>query len=236
MRYTIFGFDQEDSIELGLGLDELLILDQIVNFFLSNNSVPIIYNGETYYWFAYSKLLDDLPILGIKNKRTVARKVDNLVKAGLLKKHVDKEGNGSRTYFQLTEKVYTLRNNDRKNRKYDEDKVDEPKVSNQDKYDKVPYFNEFWKAYPKKRSKGQALAPFKRNVKDKETLDKILEDIEFKLNNGVWNDFQFIPHASTYLNAEGWLDEKFIPKPQYKTREPITKANRGGTFEHIKPD
>lgn len=115
------------------------------------------------------------------------------------------------------------------------DIVDSKESTKVNKYDKVPYFNEFWKAYPKKRSKGQALAPFKRQVKDRETLDLILADIEFKLNNGVWHDFQFIPHASSYLNAEQWLDENIVPKPKYKTREVINKRNRVSTFDSFKP-
>ena len=125
-----------------------------------------------------------------------------------------------------------LNNKELNNRK---DIVDSKESTHLTKYDKVPYFNEFWEAYPKKVSKGQSLAPFKRQVKDKETLDLILEDIEFKLNYKIWDDKQFIPNPSTYLNAEGWLDEKIIPKQQYNNREPITKRNEGSTFEHILP-
>ena len=117
------------------------------------------------------------------------------------------------------------------------DIVDSKESTKVNEYDKVPYFNEFWDKYPRKDKKKGALAPFKRQVQDRETLNLILKDIEFRLNNNLWNleEKNFIPQASSYLNGERWLDEKFIPKPQYKTREVINKRNRVSTFDGIKP-
>lgn len=86
-------------------------------------------------------------------------------------------------------------------------------------YEHSSSFDTFWKQYPKKRNKGQAERAFKRMVKDKETLDLILEDLERRKNFEDWikSDGQFIPYPSTYLNAQGWLDEYEV------VQEKITK-------------
>ena len=72
-----------------------------------------------------------------------------------------------------------------------------------------PCFKTFYKAYPKKRGRGQALITFEKKVKDQPTLDLILKDLEKRKNFKDWlnDDGQWIPYPSTYLNDEGWLDE-----------------------------
>lgn len=75
----------------------------------------------------------------------------------------------------------------------------------------MPNFETFWKAYPKKASKGQAEKTFNKVIKDKETLDLILADLEKRKDYENWQkqDGQFIPYPSTYLNNSGWLDEYY---------------------------
>lgn len=70
-------------------------------------------------------------------------------------------------------------------------------------------FDLFWQAYPKKVSKGQAIKTFNKVVKDEETLNLILCDLEKRKNYTGWlkENGQFIPYPSTYLNNTGWEDE-----------------------------
>ena len=70
-------------------------------------------------------------------------------------------------------------------------------------------FNEFYKAYPRKESKGQA---YKTWCKLKETgvlpeLDVILKAIETRTKANAWPEKIYIKHPSTWLNAWGWEDE-----------------------------
>lgn len=72
-------------------------------------------------------------------------------------------------------------------------------------------FNRFWTAYPRKKSKGQALTTWRKLKKEKRLpdIEIILTAIErLKLSH----DWQkegggFIPYPSSWLNAMGWLDE-----------------------------
>lgn len=80
-------------------------------------------------------------------------------------------------------------------------------------------FDLFWEHYPRKVSKGQAEKTFAKVVTDKETFDLILKDLEKRKGFKQWENEQFIPHASTYLNAKSWLDE-------YETKEIVEEIGK----------
>lgn len=91
------------------------------------------------------------------------------------------------------------------------------------------WFNSFWEAYPKKVSVGQAEKTFIKKVVDEETLHSILKDlnkrqyfIDWTKDKGKW-----IPHASTYLNAEGWLDEYDVNQVESSSNEFLDMLKRG---------
>ena len=83
----------------------------------------------------------------------------------------------------------------------------------------IQLFDIFWSAYPKKKSKGQAKKTWKKLNPDEMLLDRILASIETAKKSKQWlkDDGEFIPHPSTWLNAEGWEDE------EYTTPEKVTK-------------
>lgn len=68
MRNFIFAFDQIVALRLGLKLNELLILDYIFNFVNSGNMRHKRVEGIFYFRLTYKKVLDDLPILNIKER------------------------------------------------------------------------------------------------------------------------------------------------------------------------
>lgn len=70
-------------------------------------------------------------------------------------------------------------------------------------------FDIFWKAYPKKKSKGAAEKWWKKNKPSKELLIKIIASIGKLKQTNDWrkDGGQFIPHPATWLNAKGWEDE-----------------------------
>lgn len=73
--------------------------------------------------------------------------------------------------------------------------------------DKPPRgFDEFWKAYPKKKNKIDAQKAF---VKVKAPLQTLLSAIEHQKQSEQWkkNNGQFIPYPATWLNRGAWEDE-----------------------------
>ncbi|MBA7589674.1 hypothetical protein ES708_31763 [subsurface metagenome] len=84
-------------------------------------------------------------------------------------------------------------------------KVKESKVNNSI-YKK---FEVFWKAYPKRKSKGQAEKAFVKVNPDEQLLATMLATIERAMKSEDWQKEggKFIPYPATWLNAKGWEDE-----------------------------
>ena len=70
-------------------------------------------------------------------------------------------------------------------------------------------FEEFWQAYPKKKSKGDARKAF---MKVKVPLNVLLDAIETQKQSRQWREQggKFIPYPATWLNREGWDDVQEI--------------------------
>lgn len=68
-------------------------------------------------------------------------------------------------------------------------------------------FDEFWQAYPKKVSKGDALRAWQKNKPD---LQTVLNALAWQKKSQEWtkDGGQYIPHPASYLNAQKYLDEK----------------------------
>ncbi|MDR1246113.1 MAG: hypothetical protein LBK57_03695 [Clostridiales Family XIII bacterium] len=86
-------------------------------------------------------------------------------------------------------------------------------------------FKEFWKAYPKKKSKGQAERTWKKLKADDALLAEMFKAIERTKQSRDWKEDggKYIPHPATWLNARGWEDEPDPPDPP-GGREPILSA------------
>lgn len=83
MRPKIFNFPQETLLRLGLNLKEILLLDYIEQFISSGNMRSKRLDGKWYFKLAYKKIMDDLPILGIK-ERQIRNIITKLEKLGIL--------------------------------------------------------------------------------------------------------------------------------------------------------
>lgn len=70
-------------------------------------------------------------------------------------------------------------------------------------------FDAFWKAYPKKRSKGDALKAWRQTQVWRPTLPVLLDALERAKRSPDWtkSDGQFVPYPATWLRAHGWEDE-----------------------------
>jgi len=74
-------------------------------------------------------------------------------------------------------------------------------------------FAQFWKAYPKKKSKGQAEKAFNKINPDEQLLAIMIAKIERATKSEDWikEGGKYIPYPASWLNAKGWEDEDMEP-------------------------
>ena len=83
MRPKIFNFPQETLLRLGLSLKEVLFLDYLEQFAGSGHMRNKRVDEKWYYKITYKKIMDDLPILNIK-ERQIRNIITKLEKLGIL--------------------------------------------------------------------------------------------------------------------------------------------------------
>ncbi|MFA5300417.1 MAG: hypothetical protein WC389_19705, partial [Lutibacter sp.] len=83
-------------------------------------------------------------------------------------------------------------------------------------------FDDFWQIYPKKADKGKALSAWnkictRKNI-EPPTFEEIKIAIEQQIKTDRWKDKTYIPHPTTWLNQQRWLDDPVEMKSfNYKT-------------------
>lgn len=101
-------------------------------------------------------------------------------------------------------------------------------------------FDDFWEVYPRKIGKGQARRAWTKAVKDTDPSVILAGAREFY----QWcvrdrTETQFIPHPSTWLNGERWLDERRTdPQPASNMQAHLALINGIAYNEHheVHPD
>ena len=75
---------------------------------------------------------------------------------------------------------------------------------------KLSTFEQFWKAYPKKKSKGQAEKAFFKINPDEQLLAIMIAKIEWAKKSEDWikEKGKYIQYPATWLEAKGWEDEE----------------------------
>lgn len=70
-------------------------------------------------------------------------------------------------------------------------------------------FEQFWVAYPKKQSKGDAERAWDKLNPDERLAEQILQAVQRAKTSDQWTKEggQFIPYPATWLRGKGWLDE-----------------------------
>ena len=68
-------------------------------------------------------------------------------------------------------------------------------------------FDEFWKVYPRKVDKKGSYKAFKRIPNIIEIAPDIIASVQEKKGSKQWQDSQYIPHPTTYLHQERWLEK-----------------------------
>ena len=114
MRYSILGFNQEklmqvQTAELKLNMQDVLIMNYIQMALAQPSMIKIMEEGQPYVWLNHSKILEDLPILNIK-ENMLSKHLSKLIKLNLIasKTIASEYGKGSRTYYTITELLESL--------------------------------------------------------------------------------------------------------------------------------
>lgn len=88
MKYTIL-INQYAAVNSGLDLDliDLAMFDFIKDFANCSNCVKMHTPEGIYFWISHKLILDAMPLLNIKTNQGLIKRIDNLIRAGILQKH-----------------------------------------------------------------------------------------------------------------------------------------------------
>lgn len=218
MQYSLL-IDQSRSIDWGLNLSEATLFCVVFN--APHWAVETVRGGQVWYWIANAKLANELPLLTSKPD-TIKRLMASLQKKGLINRTTD----GRRTYIQITAKGKQWNSKD--SREINPDLGGKniptkagnisPRLDNQglgNQYPKEPVcvftesFETFWKLYPKKVDKKKTLSLWLKLKPDQSLINTIMQSLGKYCVSESWtkDGGRFVPHASTWLNAERWNDE-----------------------------
>ena len=113
-------------------------------------------------------------------------------------------------------------NSDKVSRKSANHTLDDTKDNNNTN----SFFDLFWKEYPKKTAKQDALKAFDKLNVDTKLLETILSAIKKQMSSTQWqqNNGQYIPQPATWLNGKRWEDEMKTPAIDSSPRYKIIKA------------
>jgi hypothetical protein len=92
-------------------------------------------------------------------------------------------------------------------------------------------FDLFWRLYPRKVKRAEALKAWKRIKPDRTLAEQIIAAVEAWIKSDAWtkDGGQFIPHPTTFLNGQRWTDE--IP-PAPDPSKPSGPRGKPSSFEY----
>ena len=130
----------------------------------------------------------------------------------------DKKNSNAERQKRFREKSNALRNvtrnaevtpnsNDREEKRREE--IKKPPLPPKGGVEEHRHFAEFWKAYPRKVKRPDAVRAFAKIDPGDELLASILAAIESQKRWPQWtkDGGQFIPHPASWLNAQAWNDQ-----------------------------
>lgn len=106
MKYSIFQFSQEKLLENGLDVIDALILSWFSDFFMTGMEKRIFKEesgGKLYGWVKLSKVLEDIPCIGINSEKGIKRRFDGFVEKGIMTRQFVITQNGKKTFYRPTE-------------------------------------------------------------------------------------------------------------------------------------
>ena len=109
MRYSILGFNQLELIKYNVDMTDVLLMDYIQKSLSQPSMTKTNIDEQPYVWLSHAKILEDLPILNIKESM-LKKRIANLIEIGLIKSVTvaNTKGRGSRSYYTITEQFEQL--------------------------------------------------------------------------------------------------------------------------------
>lgn len=106
MRYSIFEYSQEKLLSLNLDVVDALLLNWFANFFCGKMEKKIFKdaegNAKIYGWVKISKILEDLPVIGITSEKGIRVRFDSFVEKGILERETVNTQKGKKSFYRTT--------------------------------------------------------------------------------------------------------------------------------------
>lgn len=111
MRFTVLGFNQQKAVEMGLTVNDLLLLQYIMQANGTPDMKHLTDDTEiSYVWLNHAKISEDLPILNY-TEGSLRNKLSELKQKGLIQSiKVPVASSGSKTYYSITTLTMSLIN------------------------------------------------------------------------------------------------------------------------------
>ena len=103
MKTIINGYLQEDLLKANIDLVDIEIIKYFEQFQLSKNMKHKEHEGKLFFWLSYQKIIDDLPIINIKSKRSITRRFKDMEDKGIFERLIINTGMKNYSYLRLTE-------------------------------------------------------------------------------------------------------------------------------------
>ena len=213
MTFQIHRLQQEALIELGLNVEDALLLDWLLNWKDGNSMERIVVGDDVAYWVNYSKVIEELPILfkktngfeseeeAEKAKRANTTKVARMLKGNLSKvltRHEKKVQGKTKVYISFNREVEDfLVNNSNKKASTDGESV---KATNQNKNNidtnSIPRDNKkySWKNMENKNKAGKGASANVNNTFDQYEEKELEEMLREKQKDKFDNVQEFKPN------------------------------------------
>ena len=102
MKYTILGFSQKKALELNLSAKELMFLRWFIDFMVTLKMKYIIVNEITYFWVDSKTVIEELPLLRIREAKNMRRFLKKMVDKGILTYFIHK---GYIPYYTVNKEI-----------------------------------------------------------------------------------------------------------------------------------
>lgn len=206
------------------------IFDFIHQFIGSGKSERIEDNGD-WYWVSYQKIIDENPILGIKTKSTIYKRVEKLINANILTRY-HKNQEMAKTYFGRGDKYADIIYNKPNSQKNDPScsKERPPTSEKNDNHSTKDHstnhipdsvIEDVYQLYPRKVGKKKALKKIRKALEDDISSEELKEKVRLYAESVKDKNRQFIPYPATWFNQGRYLDD---PKEwvEYKNEQELS--------------
>ncbi len=101
MRYTIEGLDQAQLVAWKLDATDAVLIRWFADFYHGATMTKVEHEGKEYGWLKYQHAINELPCVGIANKKVLSRRFAKYIACGLMKIHVKKSNKGTFSCYHI---------------------------------------------------------------------------------------------------------------------------------------